>query len=63
MERSTPAPPAPAVVLNELGIRLTAPRIDTAHINPGFLRYNEIVSPDWPIDPPVIIKSGFSLIE
>ena len=65
MERSTPAQQAeaPVVVLNELGIRLIAPRIDTAHINPDFLRYNEIVDPDWQIDPPVIIESGFSLIE
>ena len=66
MEPNTPAQQQtepPAVVLNRLGIRLIAPRIDTAHINPDFLRYNEIVAPDWQIDPPVIIESGFSLIE
>lgn len=66
MERSTPAQQqaeAPPVVLNELGIVLIAHHLDTAHINPDFLRYNEIVAPDWQIDPPVIIESGFSLIE
>ena len=65
MERSTPAQQAEAlpVVLNRLGILLIASRIDTAHINPDFLRYNEVVDPDWQIDPPVIIESGFSLIE
>ncbi len=66
MERSTPAQQqaeAPAVALNDLSIVLVAPHIDAAHINPDFLRYNEIVEPDWKIDPPVIIESGFSLIE
>ena len=66
MERSAPAQQqaeAPAVVLDRLGVLLIAPHIDTAHINPDFLRYNEIVAPDWPIHPPVIIESGFSLIE
>ena len=66
MECSTPAQQqvdAPAVVINDLSIVLVAPHIDTAHINPDFLRYNEIVAPDWQIDPPVIIESGFSLIE
>lgn len=66
MERNTPAQQqaeTPAVALNDLSIVLAAPHIDTAHINPDFLRYNEIVAPDWQIDPPVIIESGFSLIE
>ena len=66
MERSTPAQQqveAQAVVLNRLGIRLIAPRIDTAHINPDFLRYNEIVDPDWAIEYPVVIESGLSLIQ
>ena len=66
MEPNTPAQQqaeAPAVVLNELGIRLITPRIDTAHINPDFLRYNEIVAPDWAIEYPVVIESGLSLIQ
>lgn len=66
MESNTPATrqaEAPAVVLNDLSIVLADPHIDTAHINPDFLRYNEIVAPGWQIDPPVIIESGFSLIE
>ena len=66
MERSTPAqqqPEAPAVVLNGLSIVLMARRIDTAHINPDFLRHNGIVDPGWQIAPPVIIESGLSLIQ
>ena len=66
MEPNTPAQQqaeAPAVVLNDLSIALIASHIDTAHINPDFLRYNEIVAPNWQIDPPVIIEPGFSLIE
>lgn len=66
MERSTPAQQqaeAPPVFLSELSIVLIATHIDAAHINPDFLRYNEIVGSDWQIDPPVIIEPGFSLVE
>lgn len=54
---------APSVALNHLGILLVAPRIETAHINPDFLRYNEIVDPGWQIDPPVIIEPGLSMVQ
>ena len=52
MERSRPAQQqaeASAVVLDRLGVLLIAPRIDTAHINPDFLRYNEIVDSGWAV--------------
>ena len=63
MERRTPQDSKPVVAHNELAIVLGASRFDPAHINPDFLRYNEIVDPAWQIDPPVIIESGFSLVE
>ena len=66
MESNTPATQqaeSPAVALNDLSIVLAAHHIDTAHINPDFLRYNEIVDSDWTIEHPVIIESGFSLIQ
>ena len=63
MERRTPRDNKPVVAHNELAIVLGATRFDPAHINPDFLRYNEIVDAAWQIDPPVIIESGLSLVE
>ena len=63
MERGTPQDSEPLVVHNELTIVLGASYFDPAHINPDFLRHNEIVDASWQIDPPVIIESGFSLVE
>ena len=63
MERRTPQDSKPVVAHNELAIVLGASRFDPAHINPDFLRYNEIVDAAWQIDPPVIIESGFSLVK
>lgn len=51
------------MIHQELAIALGASRFDPAHINPDFLRYNEVVSPDWIIDPPVIAEPGFSLVD
>ena len=53
----------PIVSHDELAIILGASRFDPAHINPDFLRYNGIVDANWQVDPPVIIESGFSLVE
>ena len=63
MERRTPQDSKPVVAHNELAIVLGVSRFDPAHINPDFLRYNEIVDPAWQIDPPVIIESGLSLVK
>ena len=53
---------APVVVHNELAIVLVAPHFDPGHINPDFLRYNEIVNRDLQVVRPVVVESGFSLI-
>jgi hypothetical protein len=63
MERRKPQDSKPVVAHNELAIVLGASRFDPAHINPDFLRYNEIVDATRQIKPPVIIESGFSLVE
>ena len=62
MERRTPQDGKPVVAHNELAIVLGASHFDPAHINPDFLRYNEIVDATRQIDPPVIVESGFSLV-
>lgn len=63
MERRTPQDSKPVVAHNELAIVLGATRFDPAHINPDFLRYNEIVDTAWQVSSPVIIESGLSLVE
>lgn len=63
MESNAPQANQPEVVHHALTITLSAPGIDPAHINPDFLRYNGIVDSGWQIDYPVIIESGYSLIE
>ncbi len=62
MESNTPQGTNPAVTHNALIITLGAPSIDPGHINPDFLRYNGVVNPDWQVDTPVVIESGFSLV-
>ena len=62
MERGTPQDSEPLVVHNELTIVLGASYFDPAHINPDFLRHNEIVDAAWQIARPVIIESGFSVV-
>lgn len=63
MESNAPQAKQPEVVHHALTITLSAPGIDPGHINPDFLRYNGIVDSGWQIDYPVIIESGYSLIE
>ena len=63
MECRTPQESKPIVAHSELAIVLGASRFDPAHINPDFLRYNEIVDAAWQVNPPVIIESGFSLVK
>lgn len=53
----------PVVAHNELAIVLVSSRFDPAHINPDFLRHNEIVDTTWRVNPPVVIETGFSLVE
>ena len=53
---------ATLIVHDELSIILNASSFDPAHINPDFLRYNQIVDSDWQIDYPVIIETGLSSI-
>lgn len=50
------------IVHNEMSITLNASSFDPAHINPDFLRYNEIVDSDWRIEYPVVIEAGLSSI-
>ena len=52
----------PVVAHNELAIVLGASNFDTGHINPDFLRYNEIVDSSWQLERPVVIDSDFSLV-
>lgn len=56
-------PEFPDLAINQLGIILTAPRIDPAHINPDFLRNNHIVETQWNIEYPVITEAGLSLVQ
>ena len=53
---------ATLIVHDELSIILNASSFEPAHINPDFLRYNEIVGSDWRIDYPVVIETGLSSI-
>ncbi len=62
MERQAPQDSKPLVAYNTVAIVLGATSFDPAHINPDFLRYNEIVGAAWQIDQPVIIESGFSRV-
>ena len=61
MEGNTPQGTNPTVTHSALTITLGAPSIDPGHINPDFLRYNGVVNPDWQVETPVVIESGFSL--
>jgi len=44
-------------------IHLAASRFSPPHINPDFLRFNEVVDPAWQLDLPVIIESRFSQVD
>lgn len=50
----------PFVSNDQLTIALFASDIVPGLINPDFLRYNEIVDPDWKLEPPVFVESGHS---
>jgi hypothetical protein len=49
-------------VLNTIGIRLATSNTNPGHINPDFLRVNEIVPGAWEVERPVTLEAGFSRI-
>jgi hypothetical protein len=50
------------LVLNTIGIRLATSNTNPGHINPDFLRVNEIVPGTWDVERPVTLEAGFSRI-
>lgn len=63
MEENTPRDNQLTVAHNMVLVHLAASRFSPPHINPDFLRFNEIVDPDWQLDLPVIIESRFSQVD
>ena len=62
MEESTAQDNRPTVAHNMVLVHLAASRFLPGHINPDFLRFNEIVDPAWQVELPVIIEAGFSQV-
>ena len=50
------------LVLNTIGVRLGTSNTHPGHVNPDFLRENEIVPIDWEVERPVTLESGFSRV-
>ena len=50
------------LVLNTIGVRLGTSNTHPGHVNPDFLRVNDIVPIDWEVERPVTLESGFSRI-
>ena len=50
------------LVLNTIGVRLGTSNTHPGHVNPDFLRVNEIVPIDWEVERPVTLESGFSRV-
>lgn len=63
MASNAPQDSNPVIKHNKLAITLLAAGLDTAHINPDFLRYNGIVESGWQAVRPVIIESNLSIVE
>ena len=63
MEENTAQDNQLTVAHNMVEVHLAASRFSPSHINPDFLRFNEIVDPDWQLDLPVIIESRYSLVD
>ena len=49
-------------MLNTIGVRLGTRNTHPGHVNPDFLRVNDIVPIDWEVGRPVTLESGFSRI-
>ena len=52
----------PHVNLDELVIVVSIPGTIPVLINPDFLRYNEIIDPEWSVELPIIIESKYSQV-
>ena len=51
------------LLLNSFGVRFHAANTRPAHINPDFLRVNEIVPSEWVVERPVVLETGHSRVE
>ncbi len=54
---------AARLLLNSFGVRFHAANTRPAHINPDFLRVNEIVPSQWDVERPVVLETGYSRVE
>ena len=63
MEENTPQDNQLTVAHDMVLVQLAASRFFPAHINPDFLRFNEVVDPGWQMELPVIVESGFSQVD
>ena len=45
-----------------MGVRLLTSETNPSHINPDYLRVNEIIPAEWPVVRPVALEAGFSRV-
>lgn len=49
--------------MNAMSVRLRATNTYPAHVNPDFLRFNEIVPGEWVVERPVVLETGYSRVD
>ena len=50
------------MILSAMGVRFLTSDTNPAHVNPDFLRFNEVIPAEWPVSRPVTLEAGFSRV-